>query len=327
MKHPLLYVIVAVLLLCGCEREVSGKYIAKFTNGVYWLQLVRTPDNRLTGQLETAVVNTDGKIERHTVPVAGAVNAENVTISASSFGFQVLTLSGTLKGKELTLTGMQPSPITLTRTDLSDYQRQMSALNAQSQSIIAAKDAAIARERAEKAQKDLISEIDRALGRIQRFESEADMHLSRLPGAEEHYHAITAKMAEYVAREHKLAGDEKASVARSQLSVAASQASISTDQLHYSVQSLQSSLQTNIGPLATEATNLERSCIVAVPTGVLTPTETEARRSTCFRLAQAHPPFVRKFLAMSSALSHLEVTYEQERKAQDLLLQSAQRLQ
>jgi hypothetical protein len=77
----LLPTIAGALAMSGCQREISGKYIAKFSNGVYWLQLVRTPDDHLTGQLETSSLGKDGKIERNSVSVAGAVNAGNVTIS------------------------------------------------------------------------------------------------------------------------------------------------------------------------------------------------------------------------------------------------------
>src|SRR5580658_4882065 len=94
---PFLYCAIAVALavLSGCQREISGKYIAKFSNGVYWLQLVRTPDNHLTGQLESSILGKEGTIDRNSVPVTGAVNAGNVTISADLFGLPMVTLSGT----------------------------------------------------------------------------------------------------------------------------------------------------------------------------------------------------------------------------------------
>ena len=181
MRHLLLCFVSALVLLSGCQRDVSGKYIGKFTNGVWWLQLVRTPDNHLTGQLEASVLKADGSIERETVSLTGAVNGANVTISAKQLGFDVLTLSGTLDGDTLTLTGGQPSPIVLTQSDLGDYQQQLNALNAQSQRILAAKNAAVARQRTEQTQQNFISEIDRIVGGMQRFDSEADVYLSRFP--------------------------------------------------------------------------------------------------------------------------------------------------
>lgn len=313
--------------MSGCQREISGTYIAKFTDGVYWLQIVRTPDNHLTGQLETLVLGKDGKIERETVSVIGAVNAGNVTISASQLGLQVVTLSGTLDGNKLTLTGGQPSPIILTRSNLSDYQRQVNALNALSQRILSAKDAAFARQRTEQTQQNFISEIDRIVGRMQKFDSEADVHLSRFPGVEQRYHAITAKMTEYVSRERQLAGNQNTAAARGQLCVAASQASITADQLHNSAQSLQSTFQTNVQPIAIEATDFEQGCRGVVPPGDLTRAQTEARNAACRRLFLADAPFRQKFEAVSAGLAHLEQVYAQERKVQEGLLQSAQQLE
>jgi hypothetical protein len=327
MRHLLLCAVAAVIPLSGCQREISGTYVAKFTDGVCWLQLVRTPDNHLTGQLEALILGADGRIERKAVPVTGAVNAGNVTISASSlFGLQVVTLSGTLDGNKLTLMGVQPNPVVLTRSDLGEYQRQVTALNVQSQRIVAARDAAVVRERNERIQRNTISEIDRVLGGMQTFDSEADVHLSRFPGAEQRYRAITAKMTEYVDRERQLTGGPSAAVARGQLSVAATRASIATIQLHNSARSLQSLFQTNVQPLAAEATDLEQGCRAAPPSD-LTPAQKDARNAACRRLLLADALFREKFAAMEAGLVHLEQVYAKESTAQQSLLQSAQRMQ
>src|SRR5580704_1654640 len=199
-----LCVIIAVFLLNGCQREISGKYLAKFTNGICWLQLVKTPDNHLTGQLETLILRADGEVERSDVSVTGAVNGRDFTISASAFGLQVLALSGTLAGNQLTLTGGQPSPLLLERSDLNEYERETNALNVTAKQILVEKHAVAARQRAAQAQKDFISGIDTIVARMREFASEADSHLSKFPGAEDRYHAITVKMTEYVNRERQL---------------------------------------------------------------------------------------------------------------------------
>lgn len=328
MPRPLsVCFIAAMVLLSGCQREISGKYIGKFTNGVWWLQLVRTPDNHLTGQLETSVLNADGRIERQTVSITGAVNGANVTISAKQLGFDVLTLSGTLDGNKLTLTGGQPSPMVLTRSDLSDYQRQINTVNTQAQQVLAAQQAAAARQENERILNDFIAMVDQLVNKMQNFTSEADVHLGSFPGAEDRYRAITAKMTEYVNRERQLSGDPSAGVARGQLDLAANQASIDTDQLHNSAQSLRASFESNIQPLTGEAANFEAACRQPVLPGLLTPAQSAARNAACERLFRADVPYRQKFEAMTQGLMRLEQTYQQERKAQEGLLQMATRLQ
>lgn len=156
------------------------------------MQLVRTPDSHLTGQLETSILKPDGRIERESVSITGAVNGANVTISARQFGFDVLTLSGTLAGNKLTLIGGQPSPMVLSRSDLSDYQRQIDTVNTQAQHLLAAQQAAAARRKNERILNDFISMVDQLVNKMQNLASEADVHLGRFPEAEDRYRAITA---------------------------------------------------------------------------------------------------------------------------------------
>ena len=279
--------VVALAILSSCQREISGKYLAKFSNGVYWLQLVRTPDNHLSGQLETSILAKDGIISRNAVSITGAVNAGNVTISASLFGLPMVTLSGTFEGNKLTLTGAEPSPVVLTRSDLKEYQQQIDSLNAQSQRILAAERtaaaanqavaAAAARASGEAAQaaaalqqtadavQNFISRIQGAVKRMQELNAEADVHLGRFPGAEDRYRAITAKMTEYLNQERRLAGDPNTGVARSQLVVTMTQGSIAMDQLHNAADSLKTSLQMTVQPVAEGAADLAQRCRTAVP--------------------------------------------------------------
>jgi hypothetical protein len=318
---------IAIATMSGCRSEISGKYIARFTNGMYWLQLVRTPDNHLTGQLESAILGQDGNMARETVAVTGAVNGETVTISASMFGLQVVTLSGTLDGSTLSLTGGQPNPIVLKRADLNDYQRQVDELNTQSQRITSAKAAELVRQRTAQAQQTFVAAIGRIVNRMRELDSEADVHLGRFPGAEDRYRAITAKMNEYLNNERQLAGTANTAVARGQIVVAMNQASIATEQLHNSAISLQSSVQGNVEPVVREANDLEQGCRGVVPPGDLTPNQVEARDAGCRQLFPAVDAFRHKFEAVSRGLSRLEQVYLEERKAQEALLQKAQRVE
>jgi chromosome segregation ATPase len=311
----------ALTLASGCQREISGVYVAKFPDGVCRLQLVRTPDNRLSGQLETAVLKADGKIERNSVSVSGAINGTNVTMSASTLGIQVVTLSGTLDGNELTLTGGQPDTLVLRRSDLNGYQTEIKALNIKSEQITA-NAAAVAR--AAQAQEHFSSEINRILRQMQDFDANADLHLSRFPGAEERLHAITVKMEEYVNRERQLAEQSKADIARSQLGAALNEGLLATDQLHNSIQSLQQALESDVRPISVEATDLEQDCH-HIP--AITLRQGEADIAACDQLSRVDRPFREKLNAMTRGLAHLDDVYKRERNIQENLLQAAGRLQ
>jgi hypothetical protein len=318
-----------VSLLTGCQRNISGSYLASDKSAVIWLQVVRTPDKHLTGQLAANVLKPDGSIEQNSVSISGAVDGENVTIQGSRFfGLESFVLSGTLSGNVLTLTGAQSVPLTFTRSTPAEFQARVAALNARSQSITQAKAVAQAQQRTFQAQANFVSQVDQLIRRMAQFDSQADVHLGRFPGAEKGYEGITARVGEYVARERRLAGNPNAEVARGQLSVAANQASIQTDRMHYQGESLQSSLETNVKPMADQATAFEQQCrAVSQNSGHLTPAEVQNVNAACGRLDSAVGPFRQKFSAMSAGLAHLEQVYQDEHGRQQQLLQTAQRLE
>jgi hypothetical protein len=213
-------------------------------------------------------MKSDGSIDRKSAPITGAVDGENVTLTATGFfGLQTATFSGTFEGSNLTLTGVEPTPFDLKRSSLADYQAQVTALNARSQNIIAAKTAAMSRERAEQAQKNFVAQIDQLITKMQQFDSAADVHLGRFPNVEKSYQAITAKMNGYVERERQLAGNPNASNTRHQLSNAATQASFVTDQVHNQGESLQSTFDMNVKPIAAEVTTFEQRCQAVTDAG------------------------------------------------------------
>jgi hypothetical protein len=327
MRCLSLCVIAVFVLLTGCKQDISGTYLASDNSTVVWLQLVRTPDNHLTGQLAASVMKPDGSIDRNSAPITGAVDGENVTLSGSRlFGLQTLTLSGTLEGDKLTLTGVESTPFVLKRSSLTQYQAQEAALNARSQNIIAAKTAAISRQRTVQAQKNFVAQIDQLITKMQQFDSAADVHLGRFPNAEKGYQAITAKMNGYVERERQLAGNPNASNTRYQLSNAATQASFVTDQVHNQGESLQSTFDMNVKPIAAEVTTFQQRCETVRPADI-TPAEGDAIKAACGRLSNATPLFRQKYNAMVVGLAHLEQVYTNESKAQQALLQTADKLQ
>lgn len=328
------YTVMAILLLAGCQQDISGAYLASDQNAVCWLQLVRTPDNHLTGQLDASVMKPDGSIERDSIPVTGAADGDTVSLTGSRFlGLQSVMLSGTLQRNVLTLTGSQSLsaqaiPVTLTRSSLTEYQHQVSELNARAQGIVRAKAEVQEAARLNQARANFLAQIDQTIANMGHFDSAADVHLARFPGAEKGYEAVTAKVAAYVMRERELAGNPNASVARGQLSVAATQASFATDQMHDQGQSLESALQVNVKPIGDKLGTLEEGCrTLAANTDKLSANQNQEDSAACERLTAAAVPFRQKYAAMAAGLAHLDWIYGDEHGKQQQLLQEAERLQ
>jgi hypothetical protein len=321
--------LLTLALLCGCQRNISGTYIASDSGSVIWLQLVRTPDNHLTGQVDISTLKPDGTIDQRSSPITGAVDGEDVSLTTTRlFGLQTTALSGTLNGDTLTLTGPQAQPVVLKRSSLTVYQAQMNQLNGRSQATLAAKAAALARENAERSQRNFVQAIDRLIEQMKQFDQQADVHLARFPAVEKQYEAITAKVRDDVERERHLAGNPNASVTRSQLSIAATQVSYATEQLHYEGQSLESSMAPITNQLLTDGRSYGQVCqaLAATPHPNLTPEQEGAETSACDRLRDAIPLFRPKYNAFEGGLTHLEQVYTQEKNAQQALLQTAEKL-
>jgi hypothetical protein len=340
MRRFALCCLAALVLLVGCKKDVSGTYLLYDQGAVCWLQLVRTPDNHVTGQLIASILKTDGEIERRSVALTGAVDGENVSLTGGGFlGLSTTTFSGTFEGDSLTLTGVQSAPITLKRASLADYQAQVAQQNSRAQALLGAKADAEAKAEALRAdanskaqalqaERNFTAEIDGLVTKMQQFDADADVHLGKFPNAETHYEAITAKIADYVARENRLAGNPDRAVDRSQLDVAATQESLTTDQMHYEAQSLQSSLKQNIAPLVSQDMVMEQKCTqTGSLTSDLTATEIDGRQVACRRLLSAGPLFRDKYSAMSAGLRNLEDVYTREKQAQGSLLATAQKLE
>jgi hypothetical protein len=331
MSRFVLCVFVAVVLLSGCRKDVSGSYLTVDNQTIFWLQLVRTPDNRLTGQIVFSFLKPDGQIVQESSSLTGAIDGENITLQGGGFlGTSGGTLSGTFNGSSITLAGAHLPPGTLKRATLADYQFLLKDQTARSQAIISANANTELRRKASGREQAFESNVNQLIGQMQRFESEADIHLGRFPTAIEDYAVITEKINAYVTRERRLVGNPNASNARAQLVNAATQLSFMTNQMHFQTQSLEASLQTNITPLRTELSVYEAGCHNYTPGREYpepTPEEVRDHRTECGRLLILIPAFQQKYNALASGLSQLEEVYKTEKDKQEKLLARAQRME
>lgn len=138
------------LALClstsGCSKHaLSGQYLASTPAAVARLQLVETPDNRLSGQIEVSALQPDGKIQYINSAVNGAVDGPNVSLSLESAGplQNPVQVSGTFSLDSLTLTGgftgSHSSTLVMRGGDLDQYHAALAGLNKRAMAILAAR--------------------------------------------------------------------------------------------------------------------------------------------------------------------------------------------
>lgn len=295
------------------------------------VQLVETPDKRLTGQFTVLWVSPDGKIRSANAGVSGAADGSSVAFSAQSSAWfsRSVSYSGTVNwASELQLTGPiangQVTTLKLKRGTVSGFQEL--AAKVQNQSTIILKARADQQENARKLEqaKRFVAQMNEFVAGMTRFDSETDGYVKKFPAAEQRYRAITSKMRGYLARERALLSNPDAFVARSQIRVDILNGPLTTDQVHNDVSSVADSFRTKIMPAAQQIAPTLKACAGADANNTSGPPESRSEiLSACRSLRMAYPEFKAKYDAMAAALTHVEATYHQEQTAQEEIKREA----
>lgn len=316
------------------QADSSGAYISRFTNAVELLQLVETPDHRITGQLQAVIHTGDGNVENDSYVVSGAADGLNVTLmlKLNALLSNPVTESGTFDGSKLELTGQlaggQPRTLIFAKSTPAEFLAAADAIRAQAGRARLQKAMIEAQQRQEKQRQDFISATNQLIARIQHFEAASDALLPKLPKMAQRYHAISSNMYAYYNRERTLAGNPAAGLARSQIALTISQASLATDQIHNQVQLTQWDFENNIVPVANQVNAAVQTCTQVHPStheNPLASTDTEVN-SVCMQLKGMENGFWSEYDAAKKALANVEAVYRQEHKYQQGLVEASSRI-
>ncbi|WP_425410749.1 hypothetical protein [Hyphococcus sp.] len=122
----------------GLCSEVSGVYIDASPHLVEMVQIVKTPDGRIAGRIESTTLDDKGKLKTYDFAIEGAADGNQVTLSARSILFNGdISLSGFVDGDLLDLSGAGEHR-TYQRADTYAYQIAVTGLQAQAGHIQAA---------------------------------------------------------------------------------------------------------------------------------------------------------------------------------------------
>jgi hypothetical protein len=123
-------VLAGLLVAAACQpRGTSGLYVARTERDVTLIQLVETPDRRITGRYEDHAIDAGGTLADRAASLEGAASGDELTVTLKTAGAPGagVTASGRIAGDALTLAGRNFS-LTATRASLEDYQRALGAL-------------------------------------------------------------------------------------------------------------------------------------------------------------------------------------------------------
>lgn len=318
-----------LILLNGCSRTVTGTYVVFESDGLVRLDLVRTPDSRLSGEITLVRINPHGKLDQNSYRVSGASDGDRLTLAGSGFlGMESASVSGQLSGRTLTITGRGLESMELQRTGLVDIQKAVTTLKKKADEIARAEQVQLQRERQATDRANFVAAVDAHATRLQEFQDAVSTRTKDLGPAESRIRAITTSMERYLERQRELARNPNARVMRSQIVIAMNQGTIASDQWQSSLETLQSDFIEKRNALIPAAQRLLTSCTVFI-SHLQDESEQEfaARQSSCQRLSAIDAPAVETAKKLETGLVHLQKVYLDERARQDAALRSAEQLQ
>jgi len=223
---------VALLLTACGTPDASGIYVATSDHDATLIQLVQTPDGKVTARLQTATIGADGVVATKSGDADGSVSGNDLILRPASAWFGGLQASGTFTGSALTLTG-QGGTVTVKRSTLDAFDKAVANLQsvaAERRTEIAGAKAKLnqqlAQAQSERETADRVLQVNNVTARINEATRNLNDGLARSPDFARRASDNTALIARMVERAPSL-GD----VQRGQLSVAANQVEVRTNQI------------------------------------------------------------------------------------------------
>jgi hypothetical protein len=247
-RHSIASACAAILLAAAASEaqsaSLTGTYVGRNDHQAFVLQIVEA-GSQLTGRYEQFVAKSGGKFEDTTFAFTAAVDGDRFagTIKNMELLGSTIPVSGDLAGDTLRVEGDASFHLALKRGDISDFRAAIAQLKGA----------------ASTAQRE--AAVGALIGRIDAFEAKLSQSTSRLPAAETHLVANTARMSSLLDREKSIRGDGQRSVARGQLSVNIHQVGVDSQQLRSSVDFALTELHGSSESLVHDAALARLSCL------------------------------------------------------------------
>lgn len=238
---------------------VSGIYIGATPTNVQMVQLIRTPDGRLSGRFEAVGLDRDGALTDDTVVMEGAADGAQVTLASKSLLLNSASASGFIDGNLLDL-AWQGGHQVLRRGDAYAFEAAVSGLRARSAQLMAERDA-----RATKAAR--WAKVETLLGIAQtvhdgtaHIEERVPSTLAFLDDASARYSTMSARVRRGRRTEEISAGFGQPTLFAMQQGARAQAISGDMEALRSDVVALQSQADGAVSSLAAQISNGDAAC-------------------------------------------------------------------
>jgi hypothetical protein len=314
--------------------DVTGTYVARFTNASKMLQLVQTPAGTLSGQYEEAIVNQQGELQEQSFAVDGAANGNKITITIRPGVLStVVSMFGSLDGDTLVIdSGFSDGSAhseTYKRDDSRAFAVQVEALRGLSQKVQTGIATAQAQDKAAREEQAFMTGLVALLRDLESFNATAEERLGMIKASGDRYPATTEKMSAALDYEKRIAGIQQASLKRSQIAVQLSQAEVQSETAHTSLRLEEDQLSDRIKGLGQRAQTAVMRCKLidpALPSNVSI-VETPNNIEHCRHLIDVERDFINNARMEATAVGDLEARYAAEERKEKAIVAEAEHIE
>lgn len=223
-----LVALIPLLMPLAASASVSGTYVAADGAGAALLQIVQTPDGKLTGRFEMTKLGSSGQLGTELAAASGVSDGKTVVLTLQFNATVSLLFSGTVQGNVLLLHGTfnnAPQSLMMAISDEPSYQREVAALALKSKERTT-------KVHVEKLRSELLAQGPALSERAATISKEIDTANASFGVINERYKAVTARMLDAHGRQVAITGNGQASLARGQFSLAINQAAVEASDFH-----------------------------------------------------------------------------------------------
>lgn len=182
--RQILFACIALITLASYSNasSVSGIYVQKFDGAIMFMQLIITPDSRVSGRGEFITMFPDGSLKNKSFSLEGDIDGNQISLKPSGILGLRLIFSGTVDGETLRLIS-DDGQMTLLKSDLDTFAQEKSKLAARGAAIATANKEAKFQAEAKDYLKKLTSEgqsLEDNLAKLPQAESDADKFIAQI---------------------------------------------------------------------------------------------------------------------------------------------------
>lgn len=301
---------------CG-KPSISGQYVYSTDSETGLMQLVETPDKKISGQFDITRLTDKGKIETRQFQVEGATDNSIVTLTTkpNTFLDGTIGFTGRVEGNKIRFTS-SGSTFLVTKKNSKEYEEAVTALEVASKTKL--EEIALAKQQGERKRQTAayIAALANMSERLRTATAAVSQHVDAVSQANSSYPKISAKM-ETILQEKRRETD---SYRRSQKDYALSQGTYSFDQITWKVEQSDDFAKDQSSKYNTKVLTAIQSCGAA-------PAEMIEIKAACDDLKISAAPFKAKLDELSGLLKKAKSTYEIEGARQKTIIAEADKIE